>query len=423
MKPLPRSACVALVDCNNFYVSCERVFQPRLEKKPVLILSGNDGCVIARSNETKALGIGMGVPFFKIKDLVYHNNVEVMSSNFSLYGDMSERVFNVLHQSAPQVEIYSIDEAFLPLEGLTPDECLQFAKKLVKKIYRWTGIPVSIGLSSTQTLAKAANHLVKKQCIPGGALALFSAEEQVQALSKIKVQDIWGIGKQTAEKLKKVGIDTALKLRDLKNQNSQTLNIQFRRTILELQGKPMFSFEETPSMRQQIIVSRSFAQKISDFNDIRAAVVEHISNAGQTLREENLVAEALTVFLHTNRFSDSDYHHAITLSLPMPSSSTKVLLGTALLALDKIYRPDTQYKKAGVIVFEISSSRSLQRDLFNDYSPREDCLMTTLDDINAIMGRGTLRYGAQGFKQNWKARSSKRSPPYTTCWEALPIVK
>ncbi len=414
----------ALVDCNNFYVSCERVFQPSLEKKPVLVLSSNEGCVIARSNESKTLGIGMGVPYYQIKTLVAEYNIKVFSSNFALYGDMSERVMHILSQSDTDIEIYSVDEAFLDLTSLQHEKRLKYAQALVKKIRKWTGLPVSIGCGPTKTLAKAANHYVKKHKVPGGVLDLSDLNTRSLILSKIAVGDIWGIGRKTAEKLQRLGFYTANQLLNLDSKIAdKKFNIGITRTLRELQGESLVELDDMTNLRKQIIVSRSFGDKISDFFTIKSALLQHISTAAEKLRAENLLAKTIQIFLHTNRFQEENYHHSHCDELPLYTDNTVDFIQAGLKALQAIFKDNTAYKKAGVIIMDIIEKEARPIDMFAPLNTaRQDSLMETLDDINQNMGRGTLRYASVGKQQAWQPRVSLRSPAYTTQWEDLPIV-
>lgn len=415
----------ALVDCNNFYVSCERVFQPALEKKPVLVLSSNEGCVIARSNETKALGIGMGVPFYQIKTLAAEYNIKVFASNFALYGDMSDRVMRILSQSEPDIEIYSVDEAFLDLTHLQETRRLKYAQMLVKRIRRWTGLPVSIGCGPTKTLAKAANHYVKKHQVPGGVLDLSDLKTRNHILSKIAVGDIWGIGGRTAEKLQRLGLYTASQLLNLDIKVAETkFNINITKTLLELQGESRVELDDMTDIRKQVIVSRSFGDKISDFFTIKSALLQHICTAAEKLRSENLLAKTIQVFLHTNRFTEENYHHASFQALPLYTNHTIDFIHAGLKGLHEIFKQNTHYKKAGVIITDIIEKEASPLDMFAALdTTRQDNLMETLDDINQSMGRGTLRYAAIAKENAWQPRVSLRSPAYTTQWEALPVVR
>lgn len=416
----------AIVDCNNFYVSCERVFQPKLEKKPVIVLSNNDGCVIARSNESKALGIKMGDPVFQIQSLIKEHNIKVFSSNYTLYGDMSDRVMQILLESAPRIEIYSIDEAFLDLTNLTED-VEQFSERLVKKIKQWTGLPVSIGLGPTKTLAKAANHLVKKYKYPSGVFNLCDHSKRTQ-LMNLRVQDVWGIGSKWGAKLKNLGIDNAFQLLNLDPLYiKKKFNVILMSTIQELQGKSCIDIEEMPENRKQIIVSRSFGKRIGALKEIESALANHVVRAAEKLREEDGVASALLVFLQTNPFSrvDAQYHNSITLPLVVPTSDTRLLMHTAIKGLSKIYKEGYWYKKVGVILLKIRQKSHIQHDLFCDptyHNEKSNQLMQTLDTINQQMGSGSVRFAIQGFRQQWKMKRQRCSPEFTTCWDEIPIV-
>jgi DNA polymerase V len=414
----------ALVDCNNFYVSCERVFQPQLENKPVLVLSSNDGCVVARSNESKALGIKMGVPYYQVKDLVEKYNVKVLSSNFNLYGDMSDRVMNILSNSAPEIDIYSIDEAFLYLSGFN-HRAVAYTTLLAKKILRWTGLPVSIGLGPSKTLAKVANHLAKLNKISPSIFDLSDTAVRIKELANVAVSDIWGIGSKTAAKLSLMGITTALQLYQSDPQAMRKkFNINLMRTILELQGEPSFEIEDN-AQQKQILVSRSFGKRFSDLPTLKSALSTHVSSAAQKLRRQGLVTQAVMVFLQTNYYNraDAQPHHSVTLPVITPSSDTTELIAIAIQGLMRIYQKEFQYKKVGVMLLALIPKNKVQTDMFqpktNFFSEQ---LMKTLDNINQQMGRDTVHYAIQDLQKDWHPKSSLRTPAYTTCWEEIPKV-
>lgn len=428
------NALFALVDCNNFYVSCERVFQPKLEKKPVIVLSSNDGCVVARSNESKALGIKMGVPYFQIRDIVRKNQVAVLSSNFNLYGDMSDRVMQILNNSMPKVEIYSIDEAFLDLSGWQ-QKALPICRYLAKKILRWTGLPVSIGIGPTRTLSKVANFVAKRSQLYPSVIDLSDVMLRKHILAKIAVGDIWGIGYKTAHKLEQMGICNALQLSQTdSNSIRKRFNIGVMRTVLELQAKPMIEIIDEDAIQKQILVSRSFGQKVSDLPTLQAALASHVNSAAQKLRQQGLVTQALLVFVQTqyrNRFernsndnvNTDEEPQSITLPLHAPTEDTRELISSALKGLNEIYRNTVQYRKIGVILLDLMEKHKIQLDLFQQgQHSNSDHLMKMVDEINQQMGRGTLHYAVQDLKREWQPKSTLRTPAYTTCWDELPRV-
>lgn len=414
------TSCFALVDCNNFFVSCERVFQPSLENRPVVVLSSNDGCVVARSNESKALGIKMGVPCFQIKDIIQKHKVVVLSSNFQLYGDMSQRVMNILSHSAPNVEIYSIDEAFLDLSGFN-NKAVSYSQKLAKKILRWTGLPVSIGIGPTKTLAKAANYLAKKSHFFPSVCDLSDEDFRKQQLAKVAAGEIWGIGYKTAAKLSSLGIETALQLYQCNPQMiHKKFNICLMHTVLELQGESVLEIEEE-SPQKRILVSRSFGQKFSDIMTLKSALATHVNSAAQKLRGQSLAAKAIMVFLQTaysNR-SDTEPHHSMVMPLQTPSFDTIELISVAVEGLTRLYQKDLQYRKIGVMLLDLIPETRIQTDMFSKNVPNREQLMETLDTINQQMGRGTVHYAIQDLQKNWHPRSSLRTPAYTTNWEDI----
>jgi DNA polymerase V len=418
---------IALVDCNNFYVSCERVFQPRLEGKPVVVLSNNDGCVVARSQEIKDLGVPMGIPFYKIRDLVSRYQVEVFSSNYALYGDMSTRVMSVLHRFTPRLEVYSIDESFLDLTDLPQPELTAYGREMVATVRQWTGIPVSIGIGPTKTLAKVANRIAKKGRIPGGVFDLSDPDLQTEYLAQLAVGDLWGIGPRWAAKLKACGIETALQLRDADAQRMrERFNVVMGRMVLELRGTPCLAIETIASPRKQIMVSRSFGRKVTALADLKQAVASYMARAAEKLRQQGSVAQALMVFIHTHLFSQTDpqYSTACTRSLPAATSSTGKLIQYAMRGVEAIYRDGYRYQKAGVMLMDLASASMEQRNLFEAgddvHSTR---LMEAMDQINGKLGKRTLRYACEGFRKSWRTRGERRTPAYTTRWEDLPVIK
>ncbi len=413
----------ALVDCNNFYVSCERLFNPRLEGKPVIVLSNNDGCAVARSNEAKAPGIGMGTPLFKIRDLVEQHQVQVLPSNYTLYGDLSQRVMETLGQHTDNLEVYSIDEAFLDFGSVQGDLNNQ-GKHIRQMVKQWTGIPVSVGISTTKTLAKLANRLAKKQA--GGVLDLTDSERLEEALSCTRVEDIWNIGSRSAQFLKAHDIITALALRDSNERwIRQKLKLTGHRAVLELRGICCYPLVTKIPPKKSICVSRSFGHPITEPNELREAVATYTSRAAEKLRRQQLVTEKITVFMQTNRYREDLPQHqgSFTLPLPVATNSTLELLPIALIIVEALYRPGHEYKKAGVILSQLIPANTIQLNLF--YHPpqdQDDRLMKELDTINREYGTGTLHLGATGLNPTWQMKAGKRSPRYSTCWEELPEV-
>ena len=415
------AAPIALVDCNNFYASCERLFQPQLRGKPVVVLSNNDGCVIARSNEAKALGIGMGDPWHLNKDKFAQHGVIVRSSNYTLYGDISHRVVSVLREFAPELEVYSIDEAFLSLDGFTdPDE---HARKLRATVRQWTGIPVSVGIAPTKTLAKVANHLAKKRPERGGVVSLTEQHEQEAALAKLQLTDLWGVAKRLALRLNALGIQTPLQLRDADARIlRERIGVVVERLALELQGTPCQSLALTVSANKSILTSRSFGRAVTERFELEEAVTTHIARAAEKLRRQKLAAGVVMVFVMTNPFrpQDRQYQASRSIGLPVASSDTTVLARAALIALRHLWRPGFRYKKAGIMLLEIGPADLVQGDLWvSPDTPRRQALMRTIDAINGEWGRDTIRLAASGVRRGWRLRFEQRSPRYTTDWDEL----
>ncbi len=417
----------ALADCNNFYVSCEKVFNPSLNGKPVIVLSNNDGCVVSRSNEAKALGIKMGEPAFKIVDLIEKNNVAVFSSNYVLYGDMSQRVMNTLATFTPDIEIYSIDEAFLKLHTLKNINFLDYAYKIRNTIKRYTGIPISIGLAMTKTLAKVANHIAKKNPKYNGVYIIDSEEKRIEALKSIEIADIWGIGRQYSKFLERYKVKTGYDFTLLPpNWVKQKMTVVGLRTQKELSGIPCIDLEYEVPRKKAICTSRSFANMVSDLNTIEEAISYFASSCAYKLRKEESVAQLLMVFIRTNFFRKDleQYASVRTITLPVPTNSSIEIVSYALYALKSIYKPDYEYKKAGVIVSGISPDNQIQTSLFDSIDRgKHNNLMKTMDMINNKYGKNTIRLAALGCGRRLKMRQEKISPFYTTRWEDIITVK
>ena len=416
----------ALVDCNNFYVSCERVFSPRLTGEPVVVLSNNDGCVIARSNEAKALGIRMGAPLFKVRGLIETHGVHVYSSNYALYGDMSQRVMETLAHFTPVIEVYSIDEAFLDLSGFRKD-LTACGRSMRSTVRRWTGIPVSIGIAETKTLAKIANRIAKKSEKAGGVLDLTDSPYRDHALAITAVEDIWGVGRRYASFLRGAGITSALELRDAPETMIQKkMGINGRRILQELTGVSCYPLEESPPPRKEITVSRSFKAPLEDRTDIGEAVAAFTSRGAEKLRAAHLKANILVVFVMTNPYHrESRYFNMETIRLRAATSDTPELIRYAHEALDRIYREGYRYKKAGVTLRDLTPDSHTQTTLFaGDREKHSGEIMRAFDGINQRFGPNTVRYAATGSTpdQKWKTVAAWRSPSYTTRWHQLPTV-
>ena len=417
----------ALVDCNNFYVSCERVFNPRLTGKPVVVLSNNDGCVIARSNEAKAIGIRMGTPLFKIQDVIKAHGVHVYSSNYALYGDMSQRVMETLSDFTPDVEIYSIDEAFLDLSGFKRCSPAGYGRFIRATIRDWTGIPVSVGIAETKTLAKIANRIAKKSEKADGVLDLTGSPYRDHALAITDVEDIWGVGRGHGAFLRNVGINNALELRNAPESFiKKKMGIPGLRLLQELRGVSCYPLEQSPPSKKEITVSRSFKHPLRDRADVNEAIAAYTSRVAEKLRAAHLEANIVVVFLMTNPYHrESRYFNMKTIRLPFATSDTSELIKYAHSGLDEIYREGYLYKKAGVTFRDLSSDSHIQTTLF-DYEQQKNSkeIMLVFDRINQRFGSNSVRYAATGSTRNqkWKTVAERRSPSYTTNWDQLPKV-
>lgn len=415
----------ALIDCNNFYASCERLFRPDLRTKPIVVLSNNDGCVIARSNEAKELGVKMAQPFFEIKSLVHRHQIQVFSSNYTLYGDLSQRVMSVIEETWPEVEMYSIDEAFLDLSSLPVAEHTSFCQKLQKKILRYTGIPTSIGIGLTKTLAKAANLVAKKKL----KIPVFNIRAEPQWLQQIDVGDVWGIGREWSNKLRIQGIDTAMKLSQLNpHQVKQQFNVVMMRTVMELKGIPCGGLEE-PEAKQSITSSKSFGQMQIHFSALAFAISAHAARVCEKARKQGLLAQRVYVFVRSNRHRADLVFYAKSMEyyLVNPTQDTRVITQVAKQCLKKLFKPGIHYKKVGVMLGELIPENPRQQDMFNTLSQEQvehsRLLMGVLDKINSRFGSNTLRLAAEGYSTVWKMRSEMRSPCYTTRWSDLPVAR
>ena len=415
---------IALADCNNFYASCERVFRPDLYNKPVLVLSNNDGCVIARSNETKALGIKMGVPAFKIKDIINNNNVNVFSSNFTLYGDMSNRVMSIYAGECNAIEIYSIDEAFINMSGIANLE--EKAVSIRNKVRRWTGIPVSIGIAKTKTLAKIANHISKKYK-KNGVFLLDGDALTKRALKFFPVEDIWGIGRQLSRFLHQRNIKTAWQLANCNDKwIRRHLTITGLKLVKELRGEICNQVGVGHPPKKNICTSRSFGIEVSNIDSLKESISSFAANCARKLRDQNTVCKKVSVFIKTNSFKPNtkQYQGYQVLELPTSTSDTIEISNLALRGLKNIYRSGHVYKKAGVIVHDIGKIDQIQLNMFDrvDRDKRRN-LMISYDAINNRMGRDTARLAVQGFDRKWKMRQERLSPCYTTRMTELFEVK
>ena len=418
----------ALIDCNNFYASCERAFRPELRERPVVVLSNNDGCIIARSNEAKEVGVGMGTPFYKCKGLLKRHGVEVFSSNYALYGDLSARVMKVLTRFCPSVEIYSIDEAFADLSGV-PGGPTHFSRRLKATVEQWTGIPISIGIGSTKTLAKLANRFAKKQPRCRGVFDLTASPAPDRVLKWTEIGDVWGIGPRHAKRLRKLGVHNALAFHDLKRDwVKKKMTTTGLHTLLELRGLPCLNFMDGPVNKKTIVSSRSFGRSVSKLDDLMEATAQYMTRAAEKLRRQDSVTSNVMVFLHTNKFKLGypQYSNAHAMPLAIATAHTPTLIQAAQSALKRIYRKGYDFKKCGIMLsgLEPASGRWLSLlDLQPDTHSRQAPLMKTIDTLNNRWGRDTIKYAASGINGTWRMRRELRSPRYTTIWDELLTVR
>jgi DNA polymerase V len=422
----------ALVDVNNFYVSCERVFAPKLEDVPMVVLSNNDGCAVARSAEVKALGVKMGTPWFQMKDLAKEHGIQAYSSNYTLYGDMSSRVVEVLRKFTPNLEVYSIDESFLQIETVLkqyadPTNLGQIIKQDVKDT---TGLPVCVGIGASKTLAKLANHLAKKNPQFAGVCDISSMPKAMlyQWMAETAVGEVWGIGGKTAKKLKELKINSVF---DLVQVSPQAMRQQFgvviERICYELRGVSCLQLEEVAPAKQQIISSRSFGKPVTSMEELAESVATHAARGAEKLRSQKSVTGALTIFVQTNPHKpfEPQHHQSITVVLSDPSDNTLTLTTAALKGLKQIYKAGFKYKKAGVILNLLADKPTMQQSLFDDMEVKGKSagLMKAMDSINSRFGNAAIKTAASGTKQDWKMRSGNKSPNYTTQWDELPVVR
>lgn len=406
---------IALVDCNNFFASCERAFNPNLEGVPVVVLSNNDGCIVARSNEAKALNIPMGVPFFEVKEIIEKNQVAVFSSNYELYGDMSSRVMNILSGFSPNTEVYSIDECFLDFAGMVFVDLEAYARNIRYTVRKSTGIPISVGIAPTKALAKVANRLSKKFSAYNGVCIIDTEEKRLKALKWLKIEDVWGVGRQYAKFLNGLGVKTAydftLQPDSFIKKHMSIVGLRLKK---ELSGEPCLDLELMQAPKKNICTSRSFSKTVTSLGELKESVSTFTAACSYKLRKQRTCALTITVFVHTNRFKDNYYCNSITLRLPTASSDTFLLTKYALYGLNKIYREREEYKKAGVVISGIVPENQVQQHLFFKSSNKAKKLMELMDKLNDKMGRNQLQLASSGVQKEWKLKREKLSPAYTT---------
>ena len=416
---------IALIDCNNFYASCERIFNPKLIGKPIVVLSNNDGCIITRSTEAKKLGIKMGEPYFKVKKIIEQNNVRVFSSNYSLYGDISQRVMEILANFAEDIEIYSIDEAFLNLNGFENYEIDTYCNHIRNKVKKWIGIPVSIGVGSTKTISKIANNLAKKKPKYKGICILKEWIDIKEALKNIFIEDVWGIGRKTSAFLKQYNINSAHDFIQIdKGWIKKNLGVIGERIYLELYGISCLDLELIPSDKKSCCVSRSFKNPVEKIQDLEESISCYSSRVSEKIREEGLLADAMNIFVLTNCFNrrEKQYSNSIKLQLPYPTNNSIKIVKRALEGIRRIYREGYRYKKVGIVLQGLSRADTMQTLLDHDFFI-SNAVMETIDTINSRYGNSTVKIAAEGVTKKWIMRRQKVSPSYTTRFEDLIKVK
>ena len=415
---------IGLVDCNSFYVSCERLFNPKIRRKPVVVLSNNDGCIISRSNEAKALGIKMGEPYFKAKDIIIKNNVNVFSSNYSLYGDLSRRVMRTLKRFNSDIEVYSIDEAFMDLSNFSDKEIEEVGKEIRSTVLKWNGIPTSIGIAKTKTLSKVANHIAKKT--KAGVTSLIGIENLDPILEKVEINDVWGVGRQLTKFYQKNGIYNAKQLKNKSNTwIKKCSNVLSSRTAMELRGISCIELEKTTSKRKSCVVSRSFGKRVENFQELKEAVASYCLNASEKLRSENLVAKALTVFVRTSPFQRNFgyYSNSKTIDFPIATNNSIETVKTAITILESIYKNGYRYQKAGVMFSGLSDENSKENLFASEKDEKINKLMRSIDKTNFRFGRRTLSIASAGIRKKWFMKREHSSKIDTADFYCIPTIK
>jgi len=424
MSSIQRTKKIALIDCNSFYVSCERLFNPKIRRKPVVVLSNNDGCIISRSNEAKALGIKMGEPYFKAKDIIIKNKVEVFSSNYSLYGDLSRRVMRTLKRFNSAIEVYSIDEAFLDLSNFSDNEVENVGREIRETVLKWTGIPTSIGIAKTKTLSKVANHIAKKK--KSGVTSLIGIEKIDPILEKVEINDVWGVGRQLTKFYHKNGIYNAKQLKNKSNTwIKKNSNVLGSRTAMELRGVPCIDIETTQSKRKSCVVSRSFGQRIEKYQELKEAVANYCLNASEKIRSESLIAKSITVFVRTSPFQSrfGYYSNSKTIDFAISTNNSIEIVKTALVALDSIFKNGYRYQKAGVMLTGLSNEDGSKNLFFSEKDEKIKGLMRSIDNTNYRYGRSTLSLASAGVQKRWNMRREHSSKIDTADFYCLPTIR
>ena len=424
MSSIQYTKKIALIDCNSFYVSCERLFNPKIRKKPVVVLSNNDGCIVSRSNEAKALGIKMGEPYFKAKDIIIKNNVQVFSSNYSLYGDMSRRVMRTLKRFNSDIEIYSIDEAFIDLSNFPDNEVEGVAQEIRATVLQWTGIPTSIGIAKTKTLSKVANHIAKKK--QSGVTNFIGVENIDPLLEKVDINDVWGVGKQLTKFYHKNGIYNAKQLKNKSNTwIKKSSNVLGSRTAMELRGISCINIEKIKSKRKSCVVSRSFGQRIEKYQELKEAVAGYCLNASEKIRSESLVTKSITVFIRTSPFQSrfGYYSNSKTIDFPIATSDSIEIVKTALTILESIFKNGYRYQKAGVLLSSLSESTNNKNLFSSEKDEKINFLMKSIDNTNYRYGRSTLSLASAGVHKKWSSKRQHYSRIDTADFHCLPTIK
>ena len=415
---------IALIDCNSFYVSCERLFNPKIRKKPVVVLSNNDGCIISRSNEAKALGIKMGEPYFRAKDIIVKNNVQVFSSNYSLYGDISRRVMRTLKRFNSEIEVYSIDEAFLDLSNFSDDEIESVGIEIRSIILQWTGIPTSIGIAKTKTLSKIANHIAKKE--KSGVVSLIGIEDIDPILEKVEIGDVWGVGRQLTKFYIKNDIYNAKQLKNISNTwIKKSSNVLSSRTAMELRGISCIDLEIQDSKRKSCVVSRSFGKKVETFQELKESVTNYCLNASEKIRSESLIAKSVTVFLRTSPFQNRGiyYSNSKTIDFPIATDNSIEIVKTAINGLRDIFKRGYKYQKVGVMLSGLSNLENKNNLFSSSKDEKIKSLMRSIDSTNCRYGRSALSLASGGVNKKWNMKRKHSSKIDTVDFRCLPTIR
>lgn len=421
----------AIVDCNSFYAACERVFEPSLHGQPVVVLSNNDGCIVSRSDEAKMLGVGMAAPYYQNKDIIEQGKVSVFSSNYHLYGDMSWRVMETLRGMAPLVEVYSVDEAFLDLTGINTELLDEYGHYVKKTVEQWTGIPVSVGIAPTKVLSKVANRLAKKDKVAtGGVMQLATTAQQHEALERTPVEDIWGVGRQNARKLRLYNIVNGWQLRNMSEYwGAKNLGgVVGARLIKELNGEPCIEMKDPLETKKMIATTRMFGKAVFDLQSLKEAVATYTTRAAEKLRRQGAAAKLIHVFVVTNDY-ETEYQYSprtkgLYTTLPQATAITHELIAHALPLVEQLYKKGSRYLKAGITLSHIVPDDAVQYNLFEPSTNNNmRQLMQMIDNVNFSMRNDVIKFAAAGTTKNWKMRQEMRSPRYSTRWEELQTVR